>query len=122
MTTDRKIALYHPYRIKGLTVIRLLESEFNCLEIRNWEDLEESDAEIVIILFPEILSPEVSTDKMKLMIEGLRANVILVHYANTFRWIFGENISYLKNPSPERLKMKLRVLNTFPRLERSKGR
>lgn len=122
MTTDHKIALYHPYRIKGLTVIRLLESEFNCLEIRNWEDLEESDAEIVIILFPEILFPEVSTDKMKQMIEGLRANVILVHYSNTFRWIFGEKIYYLKNPSPERLKMKLRVLNTFPRLERSKGK
>lgn len=122
MTTDQdhKIALYHPYRIKGLTVLGLLESEFNCSEIRNWEDIQESTADILIVLFPEIMFPKISTDEMKQALEGLDANVILVHYDYTLRWIYGDNIFFLRNPSPEKLKIKLRVLNTFPKLERSK--
>lgn len=117
---DQEIAIYHPNRIKVLTVIGVLESEFNCSEIRKWKDLKESEAEIVIILFPEILIPEVSADEIKEMIEGLDARIVLVHSNHTTAWINGKNISILKNPSPEMLKTKLRLLQAFPRLARSK--
>lgn len=122
MTTDQdhEIALYHPNRVKVLAVIGLLESEFNCLEIREWGDLKKTEAEILIILFPELLIPEVSADEIKKVIEGLEARIVLVHSNHTTSWINGKNISVLKNPSPETLETKLRLLQTFPRLAQSK--
>lgn len=110
-TGQQTVGIFHRDECNRKVLIKLLSSEFECVEIEKWEDVSTSNVHTIIIGSPELWFPEISFDEMKEQIEKVNANVLMLNSDERLWWIFRANYVQLRNPTEELVKMKLRELH-----------
>ncbi len=106
------VAVFHRDQLNRNAIIKLLNDEFDCLEIERWEDVVNVKARTIVLLSPELLYPKISFDSIKEVIANLDANVLMVNYDDRRWWIFRSAYLQLKRPSEEQFRKGLRTFES----------
>jgi hypothetical protein len=111
-----RIGVFHKEKLNRCGLVKLLSEKYDCEEIENWEDVEKSTANTLVLVAPEMLYPEVSFEEMIKVIENHRANIILINYDAKNWWIHRLKYVQLRKPSLNKLLEKLEMLHSPIRL------
>jgi hypothetical protein len=97
------VGVFHRDELNRKALMKLLEKDYCCKEIESWEYVKESSVDILVLCSPELLSPEVSFEKMKETIYSHRASVLMINKDNRKWWIYRLRFIQLRNPSVDQL-------------------
>jgi hypothetical protein len=100
-TQKTTVGIFHRDELNRKALIELLGKNYNCEEIERWEEVANSTAKVLVIAAPELLTPEVSFDEVKRVINAQNASVIMINNDDRKWWIYRLKFIQLRNPSIE---------------------
>lgn len=97
------VGVYHRDESHRKAALCVLGKEFECKEIEDWDMVDDTSVDTMVIISPELLYPERSFESMIDRIQNLPTNVIMVNHDDSIWWVFRLGFTQLKNPSNELL-------------------
>lgn len=104
------VGIFHRDESNRNAMMKLLESDYDCIEIEHWENVKHSTADLLVLSAPELLYPEVSFEEIKQVINEHNARLIMINNDKRKWWIYRMEFIQLRNPSVEQLRTSIEKL------------
>ncbi len=105
-----RVGIFHRDELNRKVLMHFLGDKFECTEIKNWQDVENSNFDVMVLSAPELLYPSVSFEEISKVINSYKSNVIMINNDNSKWWIYRLNFIQLRNPSWEVLLKSIKKL------------